>query len=288
MGNLAASLVARLPQPVLLALGAGLTWLCAPLLRKRRHYARINLALCFPERTARERQRMVHTTMRYTVTGMLELLRAWFAPAARMRGLVRVDGDGIEHLHAAHAQGRGVLLLTGHFPHAELGGRALVEATGLPVAIMVRRNNHPCMERWIDAARRRVFDQTIGKKDMRALLRYLGQGGIVGFSADQDFTYQNAFVPFFGVQASTLTATSDLARRSGAVVLTQWFVREPDGGYRLWIQPAWEGWPSDDAVADAARYMAELEQVVRHYPEQYLWVHRRFKTRPPGEPDLYR
>jgi KDO2-lipid IV(A) lauroyltransferase len=284
--NLLSGAVARLPQRVLLALGTLLAWLAAPLLFRRRHYARVNLALCFPELDAPAQRRLLRATMRATAIGMLELLRAWFAPPARLRGLVEVQG--LEHVHAAHAAGRGVLLLTGHFPHAELGGRVLADALQLPVAIVVRRNNGPCFERWIDAARRRVFADTIGKKDVRAMLRTLAQGGIVGLSADQNFTYQNVFVPFFGVPAATLTATAELARRSNAVVLPQWFVREADGRYRLWIEPPWQGWPSGDPVADAARYMDELERVVRGHPEQYLWVHRRFKTRPPGAADVYR
>ncbi|HET6436358.1 MAG TPA: lipid A biosynthesis lauroyl acyltransferase [Xanthomonadaceae bacterium] len=286
LANGAAHAIARLPQPLLLACGAALAWLGAPLLRKRRRYARVNLALCFPELDDRARARLQRATWRATITGLLELLRAWFAPRATVARLV--DVAGLEHVHAARAQGRGVLLLTGHFPHSELGGRALADALGLPLAVVVRRNAHPCMERWMDAARRRAFADTIGKKDVRALLRTLSRGGLVAYSADQNFTYQNAFVPFFGVQASTLVATSDIARRSGAVVLPYWFLRGDDGRYRLWIEPPWDGWPSDDPAADAARYMRELERVVRLRPEQYLWVHRRFKTRPPGEPDVYR
>ena len=286
LADLAATAVARLPQPLLLGCGAMFAWLSAPLLRKRRRYARVNLALCFPELDAHARARMERATWRATITGLLELMRAWFAPRATVAALVEVQG--LEHVRAAQAGGRGVLLLTGHFPHSELGGRALADALGLPLSVVVRRNAHPCMERWMDAARRRAFAGTIGKKDVRALLRTLSRGGLVAYSADQNFTYQNAFVPFFGVPAATLVATSDIARRSGAVVLPYWFLREDDGRYRLWIEPEWEDWPSGDPAADAARYMRELERVVRMRPAQYLWVLRRFKTRPPGEPDVYR
>ena len=118
-------------------------------------------------------------------------------------------------------------------------------------------------------------------------MRKLARGAIVAYSADQNFNYQNAFVPFFGVQASTLVITPELAERAGAVVLPTWCHRGADGRYRIRIEPAWEAWPSGDPVADAAHYMRELEAVVREHPEQYLWVHRRFKTRPAGEPALY-
>lgn len=283
--NLLAACVARLPQKMLLALGVLLTWLSWPLMGKRRHYARVNIALCFPGLDAAAQRRLLYQNLRATVIGTLELVRAWYAPASQLRGTF--DVAGLEHLRQARAQGRGVLLLSAHFTHVDLGGRLLSEALGTRFSVMVRRNNNPCIERLQDQARLRVFAQTIDKKDMRALLRALGKGGVVGYVADQDFNYQHAFVPFFGIPAATLTAVSVLARRSGAIVLPYWFNREADGRYRLQVEPQWEGWPSEDPAADAARYMAELEKVVRRNPEQYLWVHRRFKTRPPGEKGFY-
>ena len=285
-GNWLAAGIARLPQALVLRLGGSLAWLLSPVLGRRRRYARRNLELCFPELDADARERLLQATLRATVTGMLESLRGWFAPASVLRGLVAVEG--LEYLRAARSQGRGVLLVTGHSPHLELGGRMLSEVSGEPIAIVVRRQGSPCLERFIDAARKRAFADTIGKKDMRGLLRTLSGGGIVAYAGDQDFSYQHAFVPFFGVPAATLTAIPELARRGNAAVLFYWFQREDDGRYRLWIEPPWTDWPSGDASADAARYMAALERVVRRHPEQYLWVHRRFKTRPPGEPDLYR
>ncbi|RNF81939.1 lipid A biosynthesis acyltransferase [Lysobacter psychrotolerans] len=283
--NRLAALVARLPQPLLLALGGALTGLATPLLRSRRRIAARNIALCFPELDPRAQRQLLRATLRANVTGLLESLRGWFAPAASLRGLVEVEG--LEHVRAAIAQGRGVLLVTGHSPHLELGGRMLSDALGEPIAIVARRNNNVCIERFLDDARRRAFADVIAKKDMRGLLRTLSKGGLVAWAGDQDFNYQNAFVPFFGVQAATVTATAEIGRRGNAVVLPYWFQREADGRYRLWVEPQWPGWPSGDPVADAARYMAELERVVRRHPEQYLWVHRRFKTRPAGEADLY-
>jgi KDO2-lipid IV(A) lauroyltransferase len=283
--NWLAKRVAALPQAWLLRLGAVLAWLSWPLLGRRRRYARRNIALCFPELDARAQRQLLRATLRATVTGVLESLRGWFAPAATLRGLVEVEG--LEHIAAARADGGGVLLVTGHSPHLELGGRLLSEALGAPIDIVVRRNNSPCMERFIDGARRRAFAGTIAKKDVRGLLRALSGGHLVAFAGDQDFNYQLAFVPFFGIPPATFTAIPQLAARGNATVLPYWFQREADGRYRLWIEPPWRDWPSGDASADAARYMAELERVVRRHPEQYLWVHRRFKTRPPGEPDLY-
>lgn len=284
--DLLAGAVARLPQRLLLGLGALLAWLLWPWMGRRRRYARVNLALCFPELAPVQRERLLRANLRATVTGALELLRAWYAPPPALQGLAEVEG--LAHLRAATATGRGVLLFGGHFTHSELSARLLEELSGQPVHVVVRRNNHRCIEAMFDRARRNAFAGTIAKKDVRGLLRTLSQGGVVAYSADQNFNYQNAFVPFFGVPAATLTATPDLARRGKAVVLPFWCHRGEDGRYRLRIEPQWKGWPSGDAAADAARYMGELEQVVRRHPEQYLWVHRRFKTRPPGEPGFYR
>jgi len=284
--DLLAASIARLPQPLLLGLGTLLGILMWPLLGKRRRYARINLALCFPGPDATQRRRLLRENVRATATGALELLRAWYAPASALQGLAEVEG--LEHLRAATVSGRGVLLFGGHFTHSELAARLLQQVSGQPVHVVVRRNNNRCLEAMFDGARRRAFAGTIAKKDVRGLLRTLSQGGVVAYSADQNFTYQNAFVPFFGVAAATLTATPDLARRGKATVLPFWFHRGDDGRYRLRIEAQWNGWPSGDPAADAARYMSELEQVVRQHPEQYLWVHRRFKTRPPGEASVYR
>lgn len=284
--ELLAAGISRLPQSLLLGLGTLLGVLMWPLLGKRRRYARINLALCFPGLDSAQRRQLLRQNVRATATGALELLRAWYAPASTLEGLAEVEG--LQHLRAASASGRGVLLFGGHFTHSELAARLVQQASGQPVHVVVRRNNNRCLEAMFDGARRRAFAGTIAKKDVRGLLRTLVQGGVVAYSADQNFTYQNAFVPFFGVAAATLTATPDLARRGKATVLPFWFHRDHDGRYRLRIEAPWGGWPSGDSAADAARYMSELEQVVRQHPDQYLWVHRRFKTRPPGEADFYR
>ncbi|HEX5694473.1 MAG TPA: lysophospholipid acyltransferase family protein [Arenimonas sp.] len=281
----AAWLLGRWPQGAMLALGRVLAWLLWPALASRRRIARINVDLCFPALGAGQRRRLADASVVNTVIGALELLRAWHAPSGRLAGLA--DIEGLQHLRAALDRGEGVLLMCGHFTHTELAVRLLGEALGRPVRVVVRRHNNACLERWFERSRQSVFGPSIGKKDVRGLIRALQAGEPVVYSADQNFTYQNAFVPFFGVPAATLTATPELVRRGRAALLPFWYHRDADGRYRIRIEAGWAGWPSDDPVEDAARYMRELETVVRECPEQYLWAHRRFKTRPPGDAPVY-
>lgn len=277
--------VARLPQRRLLQLGSVLAWLLTPLLARRRGIARINLALCFPELDAQAREALVRANTRASITGLLEMARAWYAPSSMLRGMV--DVQGLEHLQAARAGGRGVLMLTAHFPHVDLGTRLLGEVLGEPLSCMVRRVDGSCGERMMEAGRRRVSASVIGKKDVRGLLRALSRGGMVAYLADQNFTYNSAFVPFFGVPTATLTTTLDLARRAGVAIVPYWCQRLDDGRYRIRIDAPWNEASGIDPVAFAARYMHELEAVIRQHPVQYLWWHRRFKTRPEGEASPY-
>jgi KDO2-lipid IV(A) lauroyltransferase len=276
--------IARLPQRVLLGLATVLTVLLWPLLRSRRRIAAINIGLCFPELSADARRRLLRANQRESVMGVLELIRCWYAPSSALAGLARIEG--LPLLQEALASGHGVMLLTGHFTSTELAARMLSEAAGKPVIGIVRRNNSRCLEETFEKARSRV-GSTLAKKDVRGMLRALQGGGMLAYSADQNFNYQNAFVPFFGVPASTLTSTPDLVRRGRAKVLPFWFHREPDGRYCLYVEEMWPGWLDAGPEEAAATYMRELEAVVRRHPEQYLWVHRRFKTRPPGAPPIY-
>ena len=279
-----ASMAARLPQAWLWSLSGMLSWLCWPLLSHRRRVARINIAACFPDLDERHRRRLLIANQRATVMGVLELVRAWYAPSTTLMDMARIEG--IEHLQEALAQGRGVLLFTGHFTHTELAVRLLSQALARSIGGVVRRHNAPCLEAEFTRARSRVFGPVFEKKDIRGLLRALQSGQIVVYSADQNFTYQHAFVPFFGIPAATLISTPDLVSRGNAVMLPFWFYRDAGGKYQIRIEQAWPGWCEPNAES-AAIYMRELETVIREHPEQYLWMHRRFRTRPPGDMSFY-
>ena len=280
--NLLARGVARLPQGALLATGRMLHALARPLLRSRRRIAARNIALCFPQLDAQAQAALVEATMRDSVIGVLESLKGWFGRDRDLRELFTVEG--LEHLRVARAGGRGALVVAAHWTHVELAARLMTLALREPTTLIGRRHNDPCMERFLKGARASGFSEMIDKKDGRSLVRALSSGAAVFWAGDQDFNYRNAFVPFFGVAAATVSVMTQLGQRADAAVVPLSFERGDDGRYRMTFWPEWKPLPPAE---DAARYMAWLEQRVRRHPSQYLWVHRRFKTRPPGEPDLY-
>lgn len=273
--------LARLPYRWQMRLAHLLSWPIAWAAGKRRAIVAANIALCFPELDARAQARLAARNLRCTAVSLFETSLAWFAPRSVTAGIVQVEG--LEHLQRALQGGKGVLCLFSHFTMIELGGRLLSEALGRPMHQMVRRNNDPAVEAVIDRGRRAFCERTLEKRDLGELLRSLREGHPVGYAPDQNFNLHMAFVPFFGQPAATLTMTSRIARLSRAPVLCVWVTRQPSGyGYRLRIDPPLPQFPSADPVADTARIIALLEAEVRKTPEQYLWAHRRFKTRPDG------
>jgi len=276
--------LARLPQGVLLALAHVATVLCWPLLARRRRIAAINISLCFPGLDEGARRRLLRANLHATVMGVFELARGWLAPSS---ALPRTRYEGLEEVAATLARGQGVFLLSSHFTPNEFSARLLAEQLGPKVRVVVRRNNSACLEAELERARRRVFGPSLEKKDVRGLIRALHKGELVVTSGDQDFSYNHAFVPFFGIPAATLLGSADLAARGRARVFLSWPRREGDGSYTLRLEPAWPGWAEAPPAEQAAIYMRALEEKVREAPEQYLWVHRRFKTRPAGEASFY-
>lgn len=282
-------LLSRLPMPLARLLGAGLGELFHAVVPSRRRIVRINLRLSFPELTEAARRRLARDHFRALGMGFLELPYAWFASDRRLRR--SVEFVGAEHLRAAQADGSGVLLLTGHFTTMELGCR-LVHLAGFPFHGMYRRADNPFADYWMRRLREaRLGLPMVPKEDLKRVVRLLRHGGRVWYGPDQTLESASAmYIDFFDQPTLTLTATSRLAQMGRARVVPYFPQRLGgwwSGRYRIVFHPAFDAFPSGDDAADARRVNALLENAIRAVPEQYFWVHRRYKDGPPGRPDPY-
>lgn len=277
--------IVLLPARWTLALGAVFSAAISPLLRARRHVIARNLAVCFPELDAHQREALRREATREMGRMLGEFALGWFASDAKLATL-HVEIEGLEHLEAARAQGRGVLLVGGHFSHLELCARLI--SRRIRIAGMYRRMDSDVFETMVLRARLRYADTMFDKDQLRATVKYLKRGGTVWYAPDQDMRGKDSvFAPFFGIPASTITATHHLARLSGAAVMPFFHRRTPQGGYLLRVEAPLEHFPGDDLVTDTTRVNAAIERMVREAPAQYLWAHKRFKTRPDGMPPVY-
>lgn len=279
-------LIARLPLAALLWLGRRLGGLVRWIPSARRHIAETNIALCFPELAPAARAKLVDDNLRDIGLMLVEFALGWMGSDRRMAHIpTRIDG--LQYLEAARAQGKGVLLVGGHFSHLELCARLVSQR--IRIAGMYRRMDSAVFEWVVLRARLRYADAMFDKDDIRGTVKYLRAGGTLWYAPDQDMRSKDTvFVPFFGVPAATITATHHLARMSGAVVIPFHHRRLPGRqGYALQLAPPLQAFPSTDVLADTARINSCIEQMAREAPEQYLWVHKRFKTRPPGQPAIY-
>ncbi|HRC73671.1 MAG TPA: LpxL/LpxP family Kdo(2)-lipid IV(A) lauroyl/palmitoleoyl acyltransferase [Candidatus Competibacter sp.] len=280
-------ILAALPFRWQLTLGAQTGRWLGKIARRRRRIAEINLKLCFPALTEIERAHLLEAHFAALGIGLFETAMAWWAPDEKLRGLARVEGA--EHLEAALARGNGVLLLTGHFTMLELGARFITWHQ--PFHAMYRSHKNRLYETVMRREReRRCRLPALPHENIRGLLRAFKKGEAVWYAPDQNHGIRNSvFVPFFGVTACTVTATSRLAGLSGAAVVPYFPKRLPGAaGYEVVILPALPEFPSENVEADTQRINELLEHYIRQAPEQYLWVHRRFKTQPPGTPSPYK
>ncbi|HQU15286.1 MAG TPA: LpxL/LpxP family Kdo(2)-lipid IV(A) lauroyl/palmitoleoyl acyltransferase [Gammaproteobacteria bacterium] len=278
--------LAQLPYRAQLGLGRWMGRLLRPFARERRHIADVNLRLCFPELDSRPRAALIRAHFESLGIGAFETAMSWWASAEQLRPLAHIEG--LEHLHGALQRGKGVLLLSAHFTTLEIGGRLL--SLTAPFHVLYREHKNPVFETVMHRARRKHFERAIPREDVRAMLHSLKANMPVWYAPDQNYGGEHSvYVPFFGVPAATITATSRLARISGAPVVPFFQRRLPGGrGYQLVLHPPLEDFPSGDRVQDAARINRLIESEIQKAPEQYLWVHRRFKTQPSGKNVLYR
>lgn len=278
--------IGRLPYRLAIRLGEGLGLLMYPFARRRRRIASINLKLCFPERSEAERRALLRRNFRYTGRTLVEMALSWWGREERLRGLRQVHH--LEHLQDALARGRGVIMIGAHFTALEIAGRLL--AMEVPFDSIYRPNDNAVFEYFTHKYRERHYGRAIPRDDVRGLIRSLKAGRVLWYPPDQDYGRRHSvFAPFFGIPAATITTTSRLAEISGAPVVPIFFYgRDDASGYDLVFEPPLQGFPSGDPVADATTLNRCFEAAIRRAPAQYLWVHRRFKTRPDRrEPRFY-
>ncbi len=280
-------LLVALPQSWRMAVGRGIGELFFRLAKKRRKIAAINLEACFPHWPKQRRQQVLRGHFHALGMALVETAMAWWLPADKLRPLCQTEG--LEHIRRCQREGKGILLLSAHFVSLELGNRLLALHFDEPVTMMYQRHKHPIME-WIIQSNRGPHAEMIAESDVRQLMRALRAKKLVWYASDQAYVKKNAaLVPFCGVPASSNMALPRIARQDGVAVVPFFVQRSDDGRhYLLRILPPLDNFPSDDPLADVERYHRLIEQQIERAPEQYLWVHRRFKGRPAPHPDLYR
>ncbi|MCL8299565.1 lipid A biosynthesis lauroyl acyltransferase [Pseudomonas mosselii] len=280
-------LVAQLPYRALLGLGRALGAVMYRVAGERRRIAARNLELCFPELSGDERQYLLKENFASTGIAFFEMAMSWWWPKARLARLAHIEG--IEHLQAAQREGEGAILMAVHFTTLEIGAALLGQAHTIDG--MYREHGNPVFDFVQRRGRERhnLDSLAVERDDVRGMLKLLRKGRAIWYAPDQDYGIkQSIFVPLFGIPAATVTATTKFARLGKARVVPFTQRRLEDGsGYRLVVHPPLADFPGETEEADCLRINQWVEGVLRECPEQYLWAHRRFKSRPEGEPRLY-
>ena len=274
-----------LPLPIQAAIGNGLGWLLSLRPGRRRRIVATNLALCFPDTPKSVRKRWLRQTYQASLRAVLEHGVLWWGSEARQRRLIRIDNP-----EAALGDGkRPVIWLAPHFVGLDMGGVLL--AMDHQIATMYAPSKNPVSDKMMLHGRSRFASplQISKGSGIKPILKALKSGLPFYFLPDQDHGRRNAvFVPFFGVPAATVSALPRLAKLTGAQIIPVVTTQLPGGqGYRVRFYPPWDNYPSGNLDVDVARMNTFIEARIREMPEQYLWLHRRFKTRPIGESSLY-
>lgn len=278
-------LLVLLPHPIRVMVGTGLGKLTYHVAKKRRHIVETNLKLCFPDKTADEQVKLVQDTFKSGGISIVETGLAWLRGPDSILG--RVEIEGLDILRQANAQGKGVILMGMHLSTLDICGAAL--GRYVPFDVMYRRNKNLLLEAIMTNGREQNFPEAIERNDIRRVIHNLKQGHIVWYGPDQDYGRRNAiFSPFFGVPAATITATSRIAKITGSAVVSYSHFRSIETGkYTIRIEGPIENFPSESDTDDVNKINQLLEQAVAKAPEQYWWFHRRFKTRPNENDDVY-
>jgi Kdo2-lipid IVA lauroyltransferase/acyltransferase len=276
---------ATLPWRAALEIHKALGRVAGALSGRSRRVVRRNLELCFPELGSAEIRRIMAENSANVGAFFAELAFAWYGSPERLARLFRFEG--LEHLKAALAKGKGVLLYAGHFTPIEICA-PIIKAQVPLYAFMFKPRRNPLMNALQNRGRGGYAHVSVTNDDVREMLALLARNAVVWYSPDQARVDSGELVPFFSHPAMTSTAPTRLARLSGATIVPLFFRRLPDdSGYVLRFHAPLPDLPSRDAIADTTRLTAMLESFIRECPEQYFWTHRKFKDRP-GSPDAYR
>jgi KDO2-lipid IV(A) lauroyltransferase len=271
-----------LPFGALARVGDAVGWALFWLIPERRRVTRINLEKCFPQMAPEERERLARAAFRAFCRAFLDRAVLWWGSPGRIRRMVRLAG--LEHLDAA---GPRVIVLAPHFAGLDAAGIRLSMERDL--SSLYSHQKDPVFDRLLLRSRTRFRPHVVSRQQgLRKVLRWIKSGIPFYYLPDLDFGRKGTvFVPFFGVPAATAIGLSYIARSTGAAVVPCVARMLPGGGYVAQFYPAWSDYPSGDDSADARRMMAFIEERVLEMPEQYHWLHKRFKTRPEGEPRFY-
>ena len=250
----------------------------------RLQVTRTNINACFPELSDEQKEEMIKQSFIANMKGLVETTIAWWCDHKPL--IDKLEVHGYEHLKEAESRGKGVLLVGGHFSIMDLAG-PLVNSI-FNFSYMYRPHNNPLFDAIIERSRTRYRHEKFNKYQTSEMSEYIKQGNTVWYGFDQDFGAQRSvFAPFFGIQTATLKMTMSLARSTQATVLMISQLREGNGVYSVHFSPIFENLAEDDDITAATRLNQQLEEFVRIHPEQYLWMHRRFNSRPEGEPRFY-
>ncbi|WP_284378485.1 lysophospholipid acyltransferase family protein [Litoribrevibacter albus] len=278
-------LVSLLPMTWKQSLGDKLGRMAFNKLKGRRNVGKKNIAGCFPELSDQEQDKLVEDTFVACAKGFLETTHSWWRNVDPYVDTLIITGQ--EHLEEAKRRGKGVFLIGGHFSIFDIALPFFAAQLDKP-GYMYRPNDNPVIDRMIENGRRRHYNiQGFDKFHLKDMIQYIKEGGAVWYAPDQDFGRKcEVFVPFFGVNAGCITTPSWIARESGATVMQVSQFRHPNGQYEICFSPILEDFGQDEEK-DAATWNAHLEAAIRKHPDQYLWLHKRFKTRKPGEDKFY-
>jgi len=288
IGVLFLYVISWLPQKLQLGLGKLLGRLVHKFMKRRRHIAEVNIKLCFPDMSEAEQKKLVLKNMENTGIAMVETGMAWWWPQWRVKN-VYGSIKGLEHFERVQASGKGVLLLVPHFLHLEMTSRVMgLKCQGLG---FYRPHNNPLMEYFTTNGRLRSNEYLIGRKDVKGLLKSLKNKKVCYYLPDQDYGRNRCeFVPFYAVpDTATTTGTLMFAGSKNCETMSLISHRDDNGKYHLEIIPELENFPSGDDKADVTRVNQRVEQAINTAPAQYMWLHRRFKTRPDkNTPSFYK